>query len=85
MILFEEHIMIRDMARDFACKELMPHSAKWDKESKLPMDVLYQMGALGLMGMTIPEEWGGQRHRGTMCEGIRCVHLTSIQSLVFDP
>jgi alkylation response protein AidB-like acyl-CoA dehydrogenase len=60
MILFEEHIMIRDMARDFACKELMPHSAKWDKESKLPMDVLHQMGALGLMGMTIPEKWGGE-------------------------
>ena len=51
--------MIRDMARDFADNELAPNSAQWDKDAALPMDVLHQMGALGLMGMTVPEEWGG--------------------------
>ena len=59
MVLTEEQIMIRDMARDFADNELAPNSAQWDKDAALPMDVLHQMGALGLMGMTVPEEWGG--------------------------
>lgn len=47
------------MARDFAQNELAPHSAEWDRKSSLPIEVLHQMGALGLMGMIIPEEWGG--------------------------
>jgi len=59
MILTEEQQMIRDMARDFARKELTPHAAAWDKSGKLPLDVLHRMGELGLMGMTIPEQWGG--------------------------
>ena len=59
MILTEEQIMIRDMARDFASNELAPHAAEWDKTHKMPIDVLHRMGALGLMGMTVPEQWGG--------------------------
>jgi len=59
MILTEEQEMIRDMARSFAQNELAPHAATWDKTGDLPMDVLQQMGALGLMGMTVPELWGG--------------------------
>ncbi|PHZ85808.1 acyl-CoA dehydrogenase family protein [Paremcibacter congregatus] len=59
MMLTEEQEMIRDMARDFAQKELAPRAAEWDKNGNLPMDVLHQMGQLGLMGMTIPEQWGG--------------------------
>lgn len=59
MILTEEQGMIRDMARDFALNELAPHASKWDQEAALPMDVLHKMGALGLMGMTVPEQWDG--------------------------
>lgn len=59
MILSEEQRMIRDMARDFAQNELAPHAAEWEKAGEIPLDVLRQMGALGLMGMTVPEEWGG--------------------------
>ncbi|MBL4893497.1 MAG: acyl-CoA dehydrogenase family protein [Emcibacter sp.] len=59
MILNEEQEMIRDMARDFAANELAPHAAEWDKTGNLPMDVLHRMGELGLLGMTIPEQWGG--------------------------
>lgn len=55
----EEQLMIRDMAQDFANNELAPNSAQWDRDETLPIEVLHQMGALGLMGMTIPEEWGG--------------------------
>ncbi|MCF8474096.1 MAG: acyl-CoA dehydrogenase family protein [Emcibacter sp.] len=59
MILSEEQEMIRDMARTFAQNELTPHAADWDKTGNLPMNILHQMGELGLMGMTIPEQWGG--------------------------
>jgi len=59
MILTEEQEMIRDMARAFAQKELAPYAAEWDQGSPLPAGLLRQMGDLGLMGMTVPEQWGG--------------------------
>jgi alkylation response protein AidB-like acyl-CoA dehydrogenase len=57
--LSEEQIMIRDMARDFARNELAPHGELWDEAGWVNDDVIAQMGQLGLMGMTVPEEWGG--------------------------
>lgn len=59
MLLTEEQGMIRDMARAFATAKLTPHSAQWETDGAVPMAVLHEMGALGLMGMTVPEEWGG--------------------------
>ncbi len=57
--LTEEQRMIRDMARDFAQAELAPHAAKWDQDAKLPDGVVAKLGELGLLGMVVPEEWGG--------------------------
>ena len=54
-----EQIMVRDMARNFARNELIPHSARWDHEEWVDESVLLQMGKLGLMGVLVPEEWGG--------------------------
>lgn len=59
MILNEEQTMIRDMARDFAARELAPHAAGWDRESRFPKEALAAMGPLGLMGMLVPAEWDG--------------------------
>ncbi len=59
MILTDDQRAVRDMAREFAQNELAPHAAKWDKESALPDAVVTQMGELGLLGMVVPEEWGG--------------------------
>jgi butyryl-CoA dehydrogenase len=59
MILNEEQGMIRDMARAFALEKLAPHSARWEADAAVPMATLHEMGTLGLMGMTVPEEWGG--------------------------
>ena len=59
MILTEEQTMIRDMARQFAEAELAPHAADWDRESRFPKEAIARMGALGLMGMLVPEEWDG--------------------------
>jgi alkylation response protein AidB-like acyl-CoA dehydrogenase len=57
--LTEEQGMIRDMARDFAANELTPHAAEWDRNGGFPEDMYTRMGALGLMGMMMPEEYGG--------------------------
>ena len=55
----EEQRMIRDMARNFAQKELAPNAGKWDKEGWVPEEITTKLGELGLMGMMVPEQWGG--------------------------
>jgi butyryl-CoA dehydrogenase len=59
MILSEQQIMIRDMARQFAQEQLAPHAAEWDAAARFPQEAVDAMGALGLMGMLVPEQWGG--------------------------
>ena len=57
--LSEEQRMIRDMARDFAQAELAPHAGRWEEEGWIPDAVVAKLGELGLLGMMVPEEWGG--------------------------
>ncbi len=57
--LNEDQRMIRDMARQFAQSELAPRAAEWDKSGWIDDAVVRQMGELGLLGMVVPEEWGG--------------------------
>ena len=57
--LTDEQRMIRDMARDFAREQLAPNAAQWEKDKWIPEAVVAQMGELGLLGMVVPEEWGG--------------------------
>ena len=59
MIPTDEQIMIRDMARAFAAERIAPFAAEWEERAHFPRDVFAAMGKLGLMGMTIPTEWGG--------------------------
>lgn len=59
MILTEEQRMVRDMARDFSRDRIAPNSRAWETAGAIPADILKEMGELGLLGMTIPEEWGG--------------------------
>ena len=59
MILSQEQTMIRDMARDFAADKITPFTAAWENDGAFPDAILSEMGALGLLGMTVPEEWGG--------------------------
>lgn len=51
--------MVADMARDFAEKHIRPHVMEWDEAQTFPVDTMKQMGALGLLGMLVPEEFGG--------------------------
>jgi alkylation response protein AidB-like acyl-CoA dehydrogenase len=57
--LDEDLRMLRDMARDFADRELAPRARAHDKEEAIGPAILAQMGELGLWGLTIPEEHGG--------------------------
>jgi len=57
--LTDEQRMIRDSARQFARAELKPHAAQWDREGWIPDSAVAKLGDLGLLGMMVPEEWGG--------------------------
>jgi alkylation response protein AidB-like acyl-CoA dehydrogenase len=59
MNLTEEQELIRNTARDFATNELAPTAAERDQQASFPADALKQMGELGMMGMLLPEQYGG--------------------------
>jgi alkylation response protein AidB-like acyl-CoA dehydrogenase len=50
---------VAQTARDFAQKHIRPHVMEWDESQEFPVDTFKKMGALGLMGVLIPEEYGG--------------------------
>ncbi len=55
----EEHEMIRNAARDFAQKSILPIAAEHDETGEFPINTIRQMGGLGFMGIEVPEEYGG--------------------------
>ncbi|WP_202079687.1 acyl-CoA dehydrogenase [Caldalkalibacillus salinus] len=55
----EEQDMMRKMVRDFAQKEIEPIVAEMDETDAFPRDIVNRMGELGLMGIPVPERWGG--------------------------
>jgi len=57
--LSEEQKLIQQTARDFATRELEPEAGKREREHIFPKDKLKQMAELGLMGVNVPEKWGG--------------------------
>ena len=61
MILNEEQIMVREMAHRYAEERLKPFSAEWDRTKQFPRDRISEMGELGLMGMLVPEAFGGSK------------------------
>lgn len=50
---------VAQMARDFARQEIKPHVMEWDESQVFPVDVFKKMGRLGMMGVLVPEEYGG--------------------------
>jgi alkylation response protein AidB-like acyl-CoA dehydrogenase len=57
--LNDEHLMIRDATRDFAQKEIEPVAEHYDQSGEFPMPIVKKMGEMGLMGIEVPEEYGG--------------------------
>lgn len=51
--------MIRTMVRDFAASEIQPHVMDWDERQYFPREMFREMGKLGLLGVLVPEEYGG--------------------------
>lgn len=60
-LLTEDQRMARDAARAFSSEQLAPYAAQWDREGQLPDEVVGRMAKLGLLGMLVPQEWGGSR------------------------
>jgi alkylation response protein AidB-like acyl-CoA dehydrogenase len=57
--LADEQREIRDLARRFAVDRIAPQASRWDREHAFPREVLSELGELGLMGVCVPEEYGG--------------------------
>ena len=51
--------MLRDSVRAFAADEIAPRAAEIDRQNQFPMDLWQKLGALGVLGVTVPEEYGG--------------------------
>ncbi|GGK60932.1 acyl-CoA dehydrogenase [Rufibacter glacialis] len=55
----ENQKMIAEMIRDFGSKSIKPDMMKWDESQEFPIHVFKQLGELGLMGVLVPQEYGG--------------------------
>jgi alkylation response protein AidB-like acyl-CoA dehydrogenase len=57
--LNENQKMITQMVRDFADKNIRPRIMEWDESQEFPVDIMRELGKLGLLGVLVPEEYGG--------------------------
>ena len=57
--LGEDQILMRDAAREFAEKKLMPIAEKMDEKEEIPAEIFQELGELGYYGMLLPEKYGG--------------------------
>lgn len=55
----ENQKMIAQMVRDFGAREIKPRMMEWDESQEFPIELFHKMGKLGLMGVLVPEEYGG--------------------------
>jgi alkylation response protein AidB-like acyl-CoA dehydrogenase len=79
--LDDEHALVRDTVRQFALEKVAPVAEELDREKRFPYDLVAEMAGLGLMGMTIPEEYGGGG-TDTLAYAIAVEELTRIDSSV---
>jgi len=93
--LSPEQTLLRDTARDLATKEIAPAAAEIDRAHRFPKEIVARLGELGLLGVAVPEKWGGagmdtvsyalaleEISRGCASTGV----IMSVQnSLVADP
>ena len=63
----EEHVMLREMVRDWVNENVEPQAFEYDKEEKFNLELLRSMGEMGLLGISAPEEYGGAGLDATAC------------------
>jgi short/branched chain acyl-CoA dehydrogenase len=76
-----EHELLRRTVRDFALEKIAPVAEELDRESRFPYELVTELAELGLMGMTIPEEYGGAG-ADTLSYALAIEELTRIDSSV---
>src|SRR5438874_4928734 len=79
--LSSEHELLRDTVRRFALERVAPVAEELDREKRFPYELVAELAELGLMGMTIPEEYGGAG-TDTLSYAIAVEELTRIDSSV---
>ena len=79
--LTDEHELLRRTVRDFAEQRVAPVAEELDREHRFPYELVSEMAELGLMGMTIPEEYGGAG-TDTVSYAIAIEELTRVDSSV---
>jgi alkylation response protein AidB-like acyl-CoA dehydrogenase len=79
--LTKEQQLVRDTVRDFAESRIAPVAAELDREHRFPYDLVAELAGLGLMGMTVPEEYGGAG-ADALSYAIAIEELTRIDSSV---
>src|SRR2546426_11078972 len=93
--LTDEHRMIQATVREFATKEILPRAAALDHSPTFPAEIIQKAAALGLMGMMVPERYGGagvdavgyvlvQEELARASAGVQTI-ITVNNSLVCDP
>jgi alkylation response protein AidB-like acyl-CoA dehydrogenase len=55
----EQHRLLKGIVREFCEREIKPHAKRWDGEERFPMEIVPQLAEIGLLGIRIPEEYGG--------------------------
>jgi alkylation response protein AidB-like acyl-CoA dehydrogenase len=55
----EELVQLQRTVRDFCQREVKPHARRWDEAEEFPSETVRALGELGVLGMTVPEEYGG--------------------------
>jgi len=79
--LTHEQQLVRDTVREFADTRIAPVAAELDREHRFPYDLIAEVAELGLMGMTVPEEYGGAG-ADTLSYAIAVEELTRVDSSV---
>ncbi len=55
----ESQKMVAEMVRDFGARKIKPRMMEWDESQEFPIEIFHQLGDLGLMGVLVPQEYGG--------------------------
>src|ERR1700733_13205320 len=58
-VLNEDQEQLRREIREFASREIAPNVSKWDESGDFPLSVVKKLGAMGLLGVIIPQAYGG--------------------------